>query len=128
MERIFFLTPHDEVFFRPLRELIFHVMVACHELLGHGSGRLLMEKSPHSCNFDLNELPESPISKQPIKSWYKPGQTWSSVFGNISTAYEECRADAIALFLVCDKDLLAIFGYDGNTSPTASDGDWPCLV
>ena len=47
------------------------VIVALHELLGHGSGRLY-EKLP--------DFP-SPLDGQEFTTFYKPNQTWHSVFG-----------------------------------------------
>jgi hypothetical protein len=31
-------------------------------------------------------------------SWYKPGQSWNSVLGECSSSFEECRAEAVALY------------------------------
>ena len=42
-EKITFLTEADEVVFREWRGKSFEVQVAIHELLGHGSGKLLKE-------------------------------------------------------------------------------------
>jgi dipeptidyl-peptidase III len=65
------------------------VIVALHELLGHGSGKL------------YDKLPEfnSPLDDQPFTTYYKPNETWHSVFGEIASTYEECKADSVALYL-----------------------------
>lgn len=65
------------------------VIVALHELLGHGSGRLLHEKPDFL----------SPLDGQEITTFYKPNETWGSVFGKIASFYEECKADSVALYL-----------------------------
>ena len=56
--------------------------------LGHGCGKLLQETSPGVFNFDSANPPISPLTGKPITTWYKPGQTWGSVFGGVAGAYE----------------------------------------
>ena len=41
-----------------------------------------------------------------IEHWYTPGKTFGSVFGSIASAYEETRANSIALYLACDAEVL----------------------
>jgi dipeptidyl-peptidase III len=69
--------------------------VALHELLGHGSGKLLYEKPSFV----------SPLDGKEITSFYQPNQTWSSVFGKIASFYEECKADSVALYLSVFEDV-----------------------
>lgn len=76
------------------------VDVACHELLGHGSGKLLQEQKDGTLNFDLAVV-KNPFTKEAPKSWYKAAETWSSVFGDIASSWEECRAECVALYLPC---------------------------
>ena len=57
-------------------------------LVGHGCGKLLQETSPGVYNFNHEKPPVSPTTGQPVKTWYKPGQTWGSVFGGLAGAYE----------------------------------------
>lgn len=73
------------------------LIVALHELLGHGTGRL------------CHELPafENPL-KYPFETYYKEGETWHSVFGDIASGYEECRADAVALYLSTYPEVRAL--------------------
>lgn len=61
----------------PFQQLI----CAQHELLGHGCGKLLQETEPGKYNFDVNDPPTSPITGKPVTKWYKPGETWGTVFG-----------------------------------------------
>lgn len=89
--------------------------VGIHELLGHGTGKLLQETTPGEFNFDVNNPPTDPTSGQPCTTYYKPGQTWSSVFGQIASSYEECRAECVAMALSCDFDILSIFGFGDGT-------------
>lgn len=81
--------------FKKWRDEAFEVQVGLHELLGHGTGKLLQETSPGKFNFDNND--------DRIKSWYGPNDTWSSLFGTTSGSYEECRAELVALYLILKK-------------------------
>ena len=118
-EPIPFISPQDDKKYRKYRDPAFEIQVGIHELLGHGTGKLLQETSPGQYNFDIKNPPISPMTNEPVKTWYKPGQTWSSVFGTIASSYEECRAECVAMALGCDFEILRIFGFgDGkeNTS------------
>lgn len=66
----------------------------------------------------------SPVTKKPITTWYKPGQTWGSVFGSLAASYEECRAELVAMYLSCEFPVLKIFGFgDGSTNMDGEAGD-----
>ncbi|EEP80786.1 hypothetical protein UREG_05628 [Uncinocarpus reesii 1704] len=112
-EPIPFIREQDLELFRKYRDPAFEVQVGIHELLGHGTGKLLQETAPGEYNFDISNPPLSPITNKPISTWYKPGQTWSSVFGSIASSYEECRAECVAMALGCDFGILELFGF-GN--------------
>ncbi len=59
-----------------------------------------------------------------MTSWYGPGQTWGSVFGSLAGAYEECRAELVAMYLSCEFPVLAIFGFgDGSADVDGPAGD-----
>lgn len=51
--------------------------VVLHELLGHGTGRMMVESMDEKFNFDIENPPINPLTGRPISSWYKPGQTWT---------------------------------------------------
>ncbi|KAF2085088.1 dipeptidyl-peptidase III [Saccharata proteae CBS 121410] len=112
-EPIPFIKDSDLDVYNKYRDQAFEVQVGLHELLGHGCGKLLQERTLGDFNFDINNKPISPLTNEPIKSWYKPGQTWGSVFGSLAASYEECRAECVAMALCCDFDILQIFGF-GN--------------
>ncbi|KAL9055190.1 MAG: hypothetical protein Q9162_003683 [Coniocarpon cinnabarinum] len=114
-----FIHPSDLEVYKAYRDPAFEVQVGLHELLGHGCGKLLQETSPGSYNFDHANPPTNPLTSKPIDKWYKPGQTWGSIFGALAGPYEECRAECVAMALCCDWDILRIFGFDnkGDTDP-----------
>lgn len=123
-EPIPFIRPQDDEIYRKQRDPAFEVQVGIHELLGHGCGKLLQETSPGVYNFDIKNPPVSPLTGEPVKTWYKPGQTWGSVFGATAGAYEECRAECVAMALSCDFEILKIFGFgDGSVDINGEAGD-----
>ena len=123
-EPIPFIRNDDLPVYRKNRDAAFEVQVGIHELLGHGTGKLLQETEPGKFNFDHKNPPINPITSQPCKTYYKPSQTWSSVFGAISSSYEECRAECVAMALSCDFGILRIFGFgDGETDLDGPAGD-----
>lgn len=103
-EVITFMEPELQESFRKWRDEAFEVQVGLHELLGHGTGKLLQEVEPGKFNFDRDAVD--------YKSWYGPNQTWLSVFGATSGSYEECRAELVALYLILKvpTEVLPIFG------------------
>ncbi|KAJ5610026.1 hypothetical protein N7510_006745 [Penicillium lagena] len=123
-EPIPFIAKKDEEVYRRCRDPAFEVQVGIHELLGHGTGKLLQETAPGQYNFDIANPPISPVTGKPVSTWYKPGQTWSSVFGAIASSYEECRAECVAMALGCDFGILKIFGFgDGSEDMAGEAGD-----
>ena len=72
----------------------YEVHVACHELLGHGVGKLIQKSEDVKDNTFID-----PIDKTEFVSCYLPGETWNEKFGEISASYEECRADTCGFFL-----------------------------
>lgn len=91
-EKITFIQDQDLSIFEKLRGQAFEVQVGLHELLGHGTGKLLSELNPGEYNFDIKNPPINPLTNEKVKTWYKPGQTWGSVFGGVAASYEECRS------------------------------------
>ena len=114
-EPIPFIRDEDLLLYQNNRDDAFEVQVGIHELLGHGTGKLLQETAPGQFNFDVKNPPTDPISCQPCRNYYLPGQTWNSVFGQIASSYEECRAECVAMALSCDFDILKIFKFGNGT-------------
>jgi len=97
------------------------LQITLHELFGHGTGKLLMQNSSDDYNFDISNPPINPLTDKPVTTWYQPGETWNSVFGDIAASVDECRAETIGSFLMADKEILAIFGFTDTSEVRADD-------
>jgi dipeptidyl-peptidase III len=85
------------------------LMVALHELLGHGTGKLLTKNvDTGDFNFDPQKV-KNPFTGEEITTFYLSTETWSSKFGKLHSGYEECRADTVALYLAHFKKPYEIF-------------------
>lgn len=84
-----------------------NVKVALHELLGHGSGKLFIKEADGKFNFDVDKV-INPLTNGPITKFYEHTETWGSKFGKINNAYEECRADTVALLLSTYDEVLKV--------------------
>ena len=120
--RVDFILESDQQLYKDTVDEAFEVQVGLHELLGHGCGKLLSETAPGEFNFDRNAI--DPLTGNKVASWYKPGQTWGSVFGSIASSYEECRAEAVGLHLCGDADVLKIFGHEGQEANDVTYINW----
>ena len=56
-----------------------HIWLVLHELLGHGTGKLMTEEYGE-LNFNIKSPPINPLNQRPIDSWYRPGQTWTGIY------------------------------------------------
>lgn len=123
-EKIPFIAEKDLDVLRRYRDDALEIQVGLHELTGHGCGKLLQETEPNVYNFDKANPPISPLTGKPITTWYKSGETWGSVFGSWAGAYEECRAELVAMSLSCEFAALKIFGFgDGSVDMDGEAGD-----
>ncbi|KAI1479743.1 peptidase family M49-domain-containing protein [Daldinia eschscholtzii] len=90
--------------------------VVLHELLGHGTGKMMIEEPANTFNFDSADPPINPLDGEPIRIWYKPGQTWTGQFGDLATILDECRAELVGAYLMDDPELLDIFGFTDEST------------
>jgi dipeptidyl-peptidase-3 len=118
-----FIAPHPSELKRYLQHTYYadYIHIAIHELYGHGTGKLLAEEKPGVYNFDIESPLTSPLTGLPVNTWYKPGQTWTSVFGDLATSMEECRAECVGSYLITTLELLKILGYTESTEISAED-------
>lgn len=121
-ERIEYVQDDEQALFRKLQIPAFEVQVGLHELLGHGSGKLLQEEPAGNFNFD--RAVKSPLTGEAVKTWYKPGETWGSVFGKIASSWEECRAESVGVYLCTDPEALKIFGHEGADADDVAYVNW----
>lgn len=71
------------------------------------------KESPPEYNFDPQVMAKS---DPPVLSWYKPGQTYTTVFEALGSSFEECRAECVGIYLCLTRDILKIFGYNDEES------------
>ncbi|CAG9826527.1 unnamed protein product [Diabrotica balteata] len=121
-----FLTQQDADLLQKWRVPAFELQVGLHELLGHGSGKLLRKEKDGTLNFPSDLL--DPLTGKPPASYYEPGDTYDSKFGPLSSTYEECRAEAVGLYLSLDPDVLRIFGHEGQQAEEITYVNWLSLV
>jgi len=89
----------------------YEVHVACHELLGHGVGKLI---------YRSENIPEfvDPVTGEKFTSCYEAGEDWNGKFGSISTSYEECRADTCGFYLCTLPEVYTLFGFEAEEIDT----------
>ncbi|KAF2072217.1 hypothetical protein CYY_006462 [Polysphondylium violaceum] len=110
-----FLRDEDQDLYSELFSHAFEVQVALHELLGHGSGKLVQVDANGKLNIDpetINVVTGKKIDPQ--TEAYKVGETYDSKFENVGSMIEENRAEAVALSLSLSPAILSLFGYTGQ--------------
>lgn len=105
----------------------FEVQVGLHELLGHGSGKQFERTADGSYNFETG-LQDPLRAAHPISGWYEEGQTFDSQFGSLSSAFEECRAECVGLYLCLEKSAVQIFGFEGEKADEVVHANWLSMV
>uniref|UniRef100_A0A8C9X434 Dipeptidyl peptidase 3 n=1 Tax=Sander lucioperca TaxID=283035 RepID=A0A8C9X434_SANLU len=113
-EKLTFLEEEDKDLFIKWKGPSFEVQVGLHELLGHGSGKLFVQVSQTYCD-------------QP-RDWRTGEFTWDSKFSTIASSYEECRAECVGLYLCLNKQVLSIFGHEGQDAEDVVYINWLSMV
>ena len=116
-----FIDPSEASTFQKHKYSAYYIWVVLHELLGHGTGKMMCEKEQGVYNFDIHHPPTDPLTGGPIKLWYRPGQTWTGVFADLATSIDECRAELVGAYLMDNKDLLGLFGFDSSSEISPED-------
>lgn len=121
-DKVQFISDADQELFRKWASPSFEVQVGLHELLGHGSGKLLTEKADGTFNFDRATV--NPLTGKPVATWYRPGETWGGKFGAMAGPFEECRAETVAIYLSLEPKVLEIFGHPGAEGADVTYANW----
>lgn len=103
-----FLSEADHALREKHGALALEIQVGLHELLGHGCGKFLRRKDDGSLNFDPVKM-KNPYTGDKVL-FYEKGENYNSRFTNLASAYEECRAETVALYLGLVDDILDVFG------------------
>lgn len=109
-QNIQFCTPEQVELLCQNHGKVYEMHVACHELMGHGVGKLFVKKADGSFNFDIENV-RNPLTGEPITTWYEEHETWNGKFGSISASYEECRADTCGYWLQTFPVVYENFGF-----------------
>ncbi|KAI4120527.1 MAG: hypothetical protein LQ338_006955 [Usnochroma carphineum] len=115
-----FVDPAEAQTFQKHKYPAYYIWVVLHELLGHGTGKLLSEEDG-TYNFDIKDPPINRLTGVPVDSWYRRGQTWTGVFADLATSVDECRAELVGAYLMDDMEILGLFGFSGRSDITAAD-------
>jgi dipeptidyl-peptidase III len=92
-----------------------YLWIVFHELLGHGAGHMMTQEDDETYDFEIKSPPINPLTGRPTGSWYRPGQTWTGQFTDLATTVDECTAELVGAYLMDDRDILALFGYDDKS-------------
>eukprot|EP01029_Cantina_marsupialis_P007691 TRINITY_DN186_c0_g2_i1.p1 TRINITY_DN186_c0_g2~~TRINITY_DN186_c0_g2_i1.p1 ORF type:complete len:731 (+),score=234.80 TRINITY_DN186_c0_g2_i1:66-2195(+) len=121
-ERPQYLADKDVELYQAHMRTSFDVQVGLHELLGHGSGKLLMIDEEGKFNFDTELV--NHLTGEKVASWYLPGETWDSKFSTIASAYEECRAECVGMVLCVEPKVFEIFNLDEEVGKQQAMVNW----
>jgi len=116
-----FVNDQDNELLKKFKVPSFEVQVGLHELLGHGSGKLL-----YTGKFPAGQV--DPLTKAAVASSYGQGETYDSVFTSLGSSYEECRAECVGLHLCLEPGVCEIFGHSGAEGEDIKYVNWLSMV
>lgn len=122
-EELTFVAAKDKELFNKFRGKAFEVQVGLHELLGHGTGKLLAKDSKGKLNFDQDKVINL-VTGKPVETYYLPEETYYTKFSDIASSYEECRAESVGIFLCVQAEILKIFGFEGEDAKHITYINW----
>ncbi|XP_018397006.1 PREDICTED: dipeptidyl peptidase 3 [Cyphomyrmex costatus] len=122
-----FLSDADQALMHTYRISSFEVQVGLHELLGHGTGKLFKQTGPDTYNFDRDAV-INPLTGGKIDKFFLKGETYDSKFGSLGSTYEECRAEAVGLYLSLENETMKIFGHEGQVAEDIIYVNWLSLL
>jgi dipeptidyl-peptidase-3 len=122
-----FIDPDEAKVFHQHKFPAYYIWVVLHELLGHGTGKMMTQSGQNHFNFDITNRPVDRLTGEPISSWYLPGQTWTGQFAELATTVDECRAELVGAYLMDEVDLLGLFGFNDKSTITAGDRRSPLV-
>jgi len=110
-ETVTFVTREESDLINQNSTDAYRVMVAGHELFGHGSGKLIYRQKDGKCPMAFTD----PMNGESFASCYEEGgEDYKTRFGEFSSSYEECRADLSGLYLAVQKNMYAVFDYNDS--------------
>ncbi|XP_022709014.1 dipeptidyl peptidase 3-like isoform X3 [Varroa jacobsoni] len=125
--KIKFVSDEDAELIKMYREAACEVQLALHELLGHGSGKLFSVNESGTLNFNHKNT-KNPLNGNEITSYYRPGETFNSIFTDIASSYEECRAECVGIFLSTFPNVLKVFRSVGKEADNLMYVNWLSMM
>ncbi|KAI1498306.1 peptidase family M49-domain-containing protein [Biscogniauxia marginata] len=107
-----FIDSSENDQFRKHKFQAYYWWVVLHGLLGHGTGKMMIEFEKGKYNFEIENRPINPITRQPITS---------CSLADLSTTIDECKAELVSAYLMDDPKLLELFGFTENSDIRAKE-------